>query len=280
MSEDLPSPPPPFAGVLRQEPPLPPFAGVMHQEPCIPPQPQHDENSGSESEVELDSPPHLKIITVTEDVIQDPNSPTSPHCSPSCIDINPSLSPQVFTFGSDTEDLDEEEDAYFDSLVDNFTNAVADLGKYTSNGDIEKAAHERETKLCAETALKFYNSDENNKVKYELIHAITSTGILEDGVYTHVNFTAKGDQPNSTNELFFAELDTKGETYITICVLPLNSTTKVGGLSGSKYDNFNGEGRPIDAQHCYACGKGLKHPKNGELYRKGHIASGEYYYWT
>ncbi|KAL6888627.1 hypothetical protein ACP4OV_009653 [Aristida adscensionis] len=91
MSEDLPSPPPPFAGVLRQEPPLPPFAGIMHQEPCIPPQPQHDENSGSESEVELDSPPHLKIITVTEDVIQDPNSPTSPHCSPSCIDINPSL---------------------------------------------------------------------------------------------------------------------------------------------------------------------------------------------
>lgn len=65
--------------------------------------------------------------------------------------------------------MDAEEDAYSNSLVDNFTNAVADLGKYTSEDDIEsKAAHERQTKLCAETALKFYNSDEKNKVTLSL----------------------------------------------------------------------------------------------------------------
>jgi hypothetical protein len=64
--------------------------------------------------------------------------------------------------------LDAEEDAYFNSLVDNFTNALADLRKYTSEDDIEsKASHERQTKF-AETALTFYNSDEKNKVKLSL----------------------------------------------------------------------------------------------------------------
>jgi hypothetical protein len=65
-------------------------------------------------------------------------------------------------------------------------------------------------------------------IKYELTHAVASCDILEEGFYAHVNFTAKGNQPNSENELFFAELHKEGNTYITTCVLSLKSVTRVG----------------------------------------------------
>jgi len=87
-----------------------------------------------------------------------------------------------------------------------------------------------------------------------------------NGCYGHVNFTAKANQENSKEELFFAELRFHHNTYIATCVLslegdkiswfvlksispkchflPCNFKLFImflilfsGGLCGSKYDN-------------------------------------------
>lgn len=123
--------------------------------------------------------------------------------------------------------------------------------------------------------------------------------------YGHVNFTAKGNQKNSKEELFFAELRFNYNTCVTTCVLSLDGEKTIGlfwnqkpknfisfpvissynnnifysfsgGLCESKYDNGQ-MGFRIDAQHCYACGRGVKHPKNGTLYETGHVADSDYY---
>jgi hypothetical protein len=52
----------------------------------------------------------------------------------------------------------------------------------------------------------------------------------------------------------------------------------LGGLRDSKYDKFYLEGLPIDTQHCYACDRQLKHPRNGELYGIGHVAMSKHYW--
>lgn len=86
-----------------------------------------------------------------------------------------------------------------------------------------------------------------------------------NGGYGHVNFTAKANQENSKEELFFAELRFHHNTYIATCVLSLRGINQLvcsksispkchfllcdfklfimflilfsGGLCGSKYDN-------------------------------------------
>ena len=51
---------------------------------------------------------------------------------------------------------------------------------------------------------------------------------MNDG-YGHVNFTAKANQENSKEELFFAELRFHdNNTYIATCVLSLEGEKSVG----------------------------------------------------
>ena len=49
-----------------------------------------------------------------------------------------------------------------------------------------------------------------------------------NGGYGHVNFTAKANQENSKEELFFAELRFHHNTYIATCVLSLEGEKSVG----------------------------------------------------
>ncbi|KAF8685953.1 hypothetical protein HU200_043878 [Digitaria exilis] len=143
-----------------------------------------------------------------------------------------------------------------------------------------KALSQRECAQYAECALKHYNSDEKHKIKYEFISGITSCDMLDEkGCFSHVNFTAKGYGQNSA-ELFFAEIRDDHGNLEPTCVVSLEGIKKVGGLCDSRYDNkiYRDEGLPIDAQHCYACDRKLKHPKNGELYVMGHVAVSDYYH--
>lgn len=65
------------------------------------------------------------------------------------------------------EDWNEEEDPYFNSLVDDFVNATTDMCDYPSPyDDIDyKALSQQMCVRYAESALKHYNSDEKHKVK-------------------------------------------------------------------------------------------------------------------
>lgn len=129
------------------------------------------------------------------------------------------------------------------------------------------------------------------------------------GCCGHVNFIAKGDQQNSEEELFFAELraDDGYMTYETTCVVSLEGMQSVcqtyiinfksfssyeshivsnssllfsGGLRGTRYDilDLTVKGLRIDGQHCYACSPRIKHPKDGSLYKSGHVAYSDYYF--
>ncbi|KAF8677091.1 hypothetical protein HU200_046554 [Digitaria exilis] len=187
------------------------------------------------------------------------------------------------TFGSQDSgkwhSSDNEDDSYFESLVNNFIIAANDACKPPKDNIDKKASTQRQSDRYAESALKYYNNDKDNKVKYDLISAITSCGIVDRArCYGHVNFIAKGNQENSKEELFFAEL--RLGSHVPTCVVSLEGAKIVGGLCDSRYDNkmYRDEGLPIDAQHCYACDRKLKHPKNGELYVMGHVAVSDYYH--
>lgn len=56
----------------------------------------------------------------------------------------------------------------------------------------------------------------------------------------------------------------------------------LGGLRDSRYDKFYVGDLPKDDQNCYSCRRHLKHPKNGKLYKMGHIATSYYYtmWWS
>uniref|UniRef100_A0A0E0KU81 Uncharacterized protein n=1 Tax=Oryza punctata TaxID=4537 RepID=A0A0E0KU81_ORYPU len=171
-----------------------------------------------------------------------PSSPSFPRDTPSC-DI----------YGSDTEeDSSCEEDPYFNSLVDDFIGAATNTGLLTSSPEIDYlAANESQSLFYAESASKHYNNNDENKIKYELISAITSNAIIDRSDYGHVNFVAKGD----------------------------NRIRWMSGYRDIEVDYPRGgfAGVPVNKKHCYACGDGLKHPEDGTLYESGHIASGSYY---
>lgn len=247
--------------------------------PDAPPQPQHQEDeleSGSGSE--LDSPPRIAIIPSLSPEDLEPGSPTSPPGSPP-------TPAKVNTAGS-LDSVSYEEDPYFDSLVDKFVTAAADVcSSALSDNDIDYddeidyAETRQRCVLYAESALNYYNNDDKNQIKYELISGITFCDTLvRMGYYSHVNFTAKGNQPNAKVELFFAELCHDNGTLVPTYVVSLEGIKAVGGLCDSKYDMSYPKGLPIDPKNCYACSRKLKHPKNGDLYKMGHVAMSEYYF--
>ncbi|CAN6230246.1 unnamed protein product [Urochloa humidicola] len=224
----------------------------------------------SESGSELDSSPRITFRAIQKN--QEPRSPTSPPGSPPLVDVNLTGSPKYSS--------SDEEDPYFEYLVDNFIAALANTCNSTlSDDDIDyKAADQRHSVMYAKNALKCYNNLEKKEVKYELISGITSSDILvREGCFGHVNFTAKRNQNNSKEELFFAELRWDGNTPVPTCVVSLEGIKSTCGLRDSKYDKFYADAVPMDEQNCYACHSQLKHPKNGELYKMGHVAMSDYY---
>ncbi|XP_052154349.1 uncharacterized protein LOC127772357 isoform X1 [Oryza glaberrima] len=235
------------------------------------------------------------VIEMMADV-GSPSSPGSPYSpsSPSSHRDAPSVRfssrgirnhkmPQCDIDGSDTEeDLYSscEEDPYFNSLVDDFIGAATSTDLLASSPEIDyMAANQSQSLFYAESALKHYNNNDENKIKYELISAITSNAIIDRSGYGHVNFVAKGDLPDSVDEFFFAEVRWDIDSYVPVCMVSLEGKEKSGGYRDIEVDYPRGGfvGVPIDKKHCYACGDGLKHPEDGTLYESGHIASGSYY---
>uniref|UniRef100_A0A0D9ZPK1 DUF3615 domain-containing protein n=1 Tax=Oryza glumipatula TaxID=40148 RepID=A0A0D9ZPK1_9ORYZ len=173
-----------------------------------------------------------------------------------------------------------EEDPCFNSLVDVFIGAATSTGLLTSSPEIDyMAANQSQSLFYAESALKHYNNNDENKIKYELSSVITSNAIIDRSGYGHVNFVAKGDLPDSVDEFFFAEVRWDIDSYVPVCMVSLEGKEKVGGYHEIEVDYPRGGfvGVPVDKKHCYACGDGLKHPEDGTLYESGHIASGSYY---
>ncbi|OEL14657.1 hypothetical protein BAE44_0024325 [Dichanthelium oligosanthes] len=119
----------------------------------------------------------------------------------------------------------------------------------------------------AETALQYHNDDPSNEVKYELIKAITSNYMFYgSGNYGHVNFTARAKQENSEEQLFFAELNLRGDFTTLTCFRCLKEKEdQIGGLKDT-----NREGSGVDKEHCYLCEDALKHPRDGASYHAGH----------
>lgn len=66
------------------------------------------------------------------------------------------------------KDSPNDEDQYFNYLVDNFVSVAADVCNSTLPGDETdyKIEIHRQSVLCAKSALKHYNNDEKNKVKF------------------------------------------------------------------------------------------------------------------
>jgi hypothetical protein len=52
--------------------------------------------------------------------------------------------------------------------------------------------------------------------------------LIMEGCFGHVNFTAKGNQHNSKEELFFAELHWDGDTPVPTCVISLEGMKYTG----------------------------------------------------
>ncbi|KAL6873645.1 hypothetical protein ACP4OV_013727 [Aristida adscensionis] len=103
------------------------------------------------------------------------------------------------------------EDSSYDALVDNFMDAVLKNWREPvyPNVSVSEEAFQNQTKRFAELALKRYNKNKNNKVKYSLVEAITSAGFFEDyDLYGHVNFFANAK--NGPKVLVFAELHQVG----------------------------------------------------------------------
>nr|XP_051191544.1 uncharacterized protein LOC127305194 isoform X2 [Lolium perenne] len=161
-------------------------------------------------------------------------------------------------------------------IADNFDSLYND-GNTFSKEDLE-----RQTNKFVAAALDHYNSQEENMIKYELIKAITSTGIMDGWrFYGHVNFTGKSSLENSKEEFFFAELRyvCDDDIYIPTCIVSLEEKERIGGVRGIKgNDGYYGMEIRVDTQYCYACDDELKHPEDGTLYEAGHQVDGFYDY--
>ncbi|CAD6335509.1 unnamed protein product [Miscanthus lutarioriparius] len=168
----------------------------------------------------------------------------------------------------------EKEDFAYDALVDDFMSAVSKSWyNPVPNKTVDKEARQKQTNRFSELALKRYNKNRNNKVKYALVEATVGGAIFEDSeLYAHVNFYAKaknGPKKNSGKVLVFAELHHIGRRQnakVLTCFCFLDENNQFGG----RRDQVQ---RPIIAQdihHCYACSDRIKHP-DGSCYKAGHV---------
>lgn len=93
-----------------------------------------------------------------------------------------------------------------------------------------------------------------------------------------MNFVASSS--DSKEEFFFAEVcyDPKSNGLVPTCMVSLEENNRIGGLLGVGFvgcpDLLN---PPVDNDHCYACDDRLKHPKDGTLFKGGHVAATGFY---
>ncbi|KAG0531608.1 hypothetical protein BDA96_04G037100 [Sorghum bicolor] len=121
-------------------------------------QPQHQESGESESELDI-SPPRITILPVPEEepdsptYLTGPTSPGSPRAT--SVRVNASESPK--------DSPNDDEDEYFNYLVDKSVSVAANVCSSTSSDD-EPDYKEEQYALCAKRTLEYYNNDDNNKV--------------------------------------------------------------------------------------------------------------------
>ncbi|XP_044428257.1 uncharacterized protein [Triticum aestivum] len=149
------------------------------------------------------------------------------------------------------------------------------------NVTMDKDAHQKQTIRFAELALKRYNKNKNNKVKYALVEAIDGGAIWEDSeIYAHVNFYAKaknGPKKNDGKVLVFAELHQIGRrlnAMVLTCFRFLDGSNQICGQRDKLRNPLIRQNQDIG--HCYACTEQIKHP-DGSSYKAGHIVCTLYY---
>nr|CAB3471354.1 unnamed protein product [Digitaria exilis] len=107
----------------------------------------------------------------------------------------------------------EKEDYAYNALVDDFMDAVMTSWRNPNPiVTVDEEAHQKQANRFVELALKRYNKNKNNKVKYALVEAIVSSTIFEGSeLYGHVNFYLKAKM---------AQRRTKGE-YLNLqsCII-------------------------------------------------------------
>ncbi|KAM0911307.1 hypothetical protein ACQ4PT_013572 [Festuca glaucescens] len=195
---------------------------------------------------ETPSRPSMSTTATQQHVdLDDPYSPTSPLPDPNCEEQDY----YEYETDSDCPPTPEQKDQDYSDLDDEcFQSHLLNVPEY------------------ANTALEHYNSHDKHQIKYQLIKAIVSCEIMYDGVYQHVNFTAKSTLENSKEEFFFAELryDHDIHAWVPVCIVALDENERVGGFS-----ELLGNGG-VDPRHCFGCADIVKHPLDGSLYEAGH----------
>uniref|UniRef100_A0A0D9WTT6 DUF3615 domain-containing protein n=1 Tax=Leersia perrieri TaxID=77586 RepID=A0A0D9WTT6_9ORYZ len=176
-------------------------------------------------------------------------------------------------------------DASYQSLVNDFMDAVEnnwhEADYLGDNPTVPGDKYKEQAKRFAELALRRYNKNKGNKVKYSLVEAIHGNFVSEKGTdYIHLNFsvTAKnGPTKSDTGVLVFAELHHVGYRPNAMALTSfhlLDEKNQIAGCYNQSSNSFSEEDK--DIHHCYACDSDIKHPC-GSRYKAGpdiHAASG------
>ncbi|CAN6193012.1 unnamed protein product [Urochloa humidicola] len=166
-------------------------------------------------------------------------------------------------------------DSACSALVDDFMDAVMESWRNPNPNITVDEAYQKQADRFAELALKRYNKNKNNKVKYAFIEAIVGGAIFEGSkLYGHVNFYAKaknGPKKNDGKVLVFAELQKVGRrpnAMVLTCFHLLDENNQLCGRLDQVRNHIMVQRQ--DMSHCYACGDRMKHP-DGSLYKAGHF---------
>ncbi|VAH02122.1 hypothetical protein VPH35_001137 [Triticum aestivum] len=183
---------------------------------------------------------------------------------------------------TDREPDGKQEDHSYNALVDDFMGAVVENWGEPANFDqaAREERYQKQTKRFAELALKCYNKNKNNKVKYSLVEAIDGAIFYERSYdYAHVNFYANaknGPKKNNPKVLVFAELKHVGRRVNAMALTSFHFLDEKKQTTGRR--DVARSSRVIwDIYHCYVCTNDIKHPE-GSRYKAGHFAAVSYYF--
>lgn len=176
----------------------------------------------------------------------------------------------------------EYEDHSYNALVDDFMDAVVENWHEPANFDpaAREERYRKQTKRFSELALKRYNKNKNNKVKYSLVEAIDGAIFHERCYnYVHVNFYANaknGPLKSKPKVLIFAELQHVGDRPNAMALTSFHFLDEKKQIAGHR-DLVRSSHTTQDIYHCYACTDDIKHPE-GSRYKAGHYAAVSYYF--
>uniref|UniRef100_J3MHC0 DUF3615 domain-containing protein n=1 Tax=Oryza brachyantha TaxID=4533 RepID=J3MHC0_ORYBR len=177
-------------------------------------------------------------------------------------------------------------DPSYESLVNDFMDGVEKNWHETDSDDEVDPAergkmYREQTKRFAELALRHYNKNKNNKVKYSLVEAIDGNIIFEGTTYyVHVNLSVmakNGPKKNDPKALVFAELHHVGDRPNAMALTSfhlLDGKKQLRGCYNQSQNSFSD--KDMDRHHCYACDSDIKHP-DGSRYKAGHFIATSYY---